>query len=240
MKEDNYSVYNDFEVTFKEHYNKIKNYFLFPIVYILFKFKVEANIISFIGFITAFFFFLQTTFQNSPNNLIYILFVYILFDNLDGSLAEKYGISVFGQLVDNFFDMKSLLIIVMGLAYLKDINILTGLIFVLLYWIIIYGSIVLRFNKIKIFVLRLRIFLFFGFVYNNIFQGNIDLELLTLLLILFQLISVFSIINAFIRNKIIVPKIIIQTYRDNSIIFSLTFTIILCSAFYYVIKSIEG
>lgn len=212
------SIYNEFEFKIKKRYNEFKLKILLPIVYILHKLKISPNFVSFIGFLFSFLFYLKLAIFKGYSNILIILLLYIFFDNLDGSLAnyEKADEDV-GTIIDSFFDLTSLFLILMGLSAIGKISYTDSLVFILLYWFIIFGGIIANFNNLKILILRLRIIIFTVFILNNLFERPIiDLNICMKYSILAQAFSAFTIMQAFIihRKKIQIPKVLLKSFAN--------------------------
>lgn len=234
----NYSVYNPYEVAFKEAYGKFKRVVLFPLVFLFTRLKISANTVSFLGFVTALWFFVQLTVFGATDCILVPFILYLLWDNLDGSIAEKAGINERGQYVDNFFDQTSLLLLMLGMAAAGEFSGLKGMVFVLLYWVIIWGGCISNLNGLRVLILRLRIFpfVFFGI---NILAGKrvISQPVFLDILILLEMVSAATIVWALLRHRkrVTFPPVLMEAFREIRITGTLSLVLMTLCFLYFLI-----
>lgn len=234
----NYSVYNPYEVAFKEAYGKFKKVVLFPLVYVFTRLKISANTVSFMGFVTALWFFVQLAALKVTDYILVPFILYLLWDNLDGSIAEKEGINERGQYVDNFFDQTSLLLLMLGMAAAGEFSGLKAIVFVLLYWVIIWGGCISNLNGLRVLILRLRIFPFTFFGINAIAgQTVISQPLFLDIFILVEILSAATIIWALLRHRkdVTFPPVLMAAFREIRITGSLSLVLMVLCFLYYLI-----
>jgi len=191
-----FGVYSSFEVELKRKYTRWRGYLLWPLVSLLAWMGVYPDWVSFSGWASALLFYLLGG-HVSSTALGVVLVVYILMDNLDGALAEVRGKSEFGQIVDNFFDLTSLLLILLLLCKLSVVPLLWVLVFQAAYTVILVGGFIANFNGLSVLILRVRILVVVPFLVVS-FGGLSDsiLRYALALGLFLQLLSVVSILFA--------------------------------------------
>lgn len=189
-----FGVYSSFEVELKKKYTKWRRYLFLPFVSILAWAGIHPDWVSFSGWVAALVLYLLGG-TVSYTVLAIITLVYILLDNLDGALAETVGKNDFGQIVDNFFDLTSLWLILLLLARLSLVPLSWLFVFGTAYALILVGGFVANFNGLNVLILRVRILVLVPFllvtlagVSDSIIRYAVALGLL---LQLFSLLSIF-------------------------------------------------
>lgn len=233
----NYSVYNPYEVAFKEAYGKFKKVVLSPLVFVFTRLGISANMVSFLGFVTALWFFVQLAVFRVTDYILVSFILYLLWDNLDGSVAEKAGINERGQYVDNFFDQTSILLLMLGMAVTGEFSGLKAIVFVLLYWIIIWGGCISNLNGLKVLILRLRIFPFTFFGINMLAGKTVISQPVFLdILILLELISAVTITWALLRHRkrVTFPEVLKEAFREIRVTGTISLVLMMMGFFYYL------
>jgi phosphatidylglycerophosphate synthase len=235
-KNENYAVYNQMEIAYKEKYSIFKQRVFSTVINRLYNAKITPNQISFLGFVTALLFYIILLLLKSPATALAVFFVYVIADNLDGSLAEKYGIRPEGQFIDNFFDMTSLMVIMLGIGHVSSINVFYVLGFVFLYWFIIFCGSICNLNGFKVLILRLRIFPFIVFILQTLLNRSLmSFSLLMKILIMLELISAVTIFRALIlyRKQLKFPPVIKNTIAEIRVLGMFSLTAVAVSIFLY-------
>lgn len=188
-----FGVYSSFEVELKKRYTYVRGWFLRPVVSALVLLRVHPDWVSFAGWLVAFAMYLSAG-RVSDEALGGLLILYILCDNLDGALAECHGKSDAGQIVDNFFDLVALAMILLTIWKLDWTPLPWLLVFMSFYIVILVGGFLAKYNGLDVLILRVRILVFaafFGVVFGGL-AHSILLYALGLGLFL-QLLSILSI-----------------------------------------------
>jgi phosphatidylglycerophosphate synthase len=167
-----YAVYNRFEVRWKSLYGRVKGMVLRPLVLLLHRVGISSDSTSFAGFLVALAFFVVFARLQDFTWAPWLLVLYIFADNLDGALADYSGAKESGPIVDNFFDLASLAVIVLALAEVGAAPYWLGVIFVGLYVGIIVGGFILNYNGVTSLLLRVRVIVFGGFFYLALTGGG--------------------------------------------------------------------
>ena len=196
-----FGVYSSFEVDLKKKYTKWRSYLLWPFVSILAWLGVHPDWVSFSGWVAALVLYLSGG-SASHNVLGWITVAYILLDNLDGALAEAVGKSDFGQIVDNFFDLTSLWLILLLLAKLSLVPSAWLFVFGVFYALILAGGFLANFNGLNVLILRVRILVVIPFLLVA-FAGLTDsiLRYAVTLGLLLQLFSFMSIVISLVMHS---------------------------------------
>ncbi len=205
-----FGVYSSFEVGLKKKYTRWRGYLLSPLVSILAWFGVHPDWVSFSGWLAALVLYLLGG-SASTAVLAWITVLYILLDNLDGGLAERVGKNDFGQIVDNFFDLTSLWLILLLLARLSLVPSAWLFVFGIFYALILTGGFLANFNGLNVLILRVRILVLVPFLlvaFANL-PGSIlrYTVALGLLLQLFSILSIFSSLVIHLR-RVRIPRVL--------------------------------
>ncbi len=190
-----FGVYSSFEVQLKKKYTRWRGYLLWPLVSILARLGVHPDWVSFCGWVAALVVYLLGG-SVSHAVLAWIIIVYILLDNLDGALAEAVGKSDSGQIVDNFFDLTSLWLILLLLARLSLIPGPWLFVFGTAYALILAGGFLANFNGLNVLILRVRILLIVPFLLVAL--GGLSDSVLKYAAALGLLLQLFSILSIFV------------------------------------------
>ncbi len=166
-----YAVYNRFEVRWKSLYGRVKGIVLRPLVLLLHRLGISSDSTSFAGFLVALSFYVAFARLQDFTWAPWLLVLYIFADNLDGALADYSGAKESGPIVDNYFDLASLAVIVLALAEAGAVPHWLGATFVLLYVGIIVGGFILNYNGVSSLLLRVRVVVFAGFFYLTLTGG---------------------------------------------------------------------
>jgi len=188
-----FGVYDSFEVELKKKYTRWRGYLLLPFISLLASIRVHPDWVSFSGWLAALLLYLLGG-AASYSVLGWITLVYILLDNLDGALAETVGKSDFGQIVDNFFDLTSLWLILLLLARLSPIPGAWLFVFGVAYAAILIGGFLANFNGLNVLILRVRILVLVPFLL--VAFAGLDHSILRYAVafgLLLQLLSILSI-----------------------------------------------
>ncbi len=192
-----FGVYSSFEVELKKKYTKWRGYLLWPVVSVLAWLGVHPDWVSFSGWVAALTLYLLGGLV-SHTVLGWVMVVYILLDNLDGALAGVVGKNDFGQIVDNFFDLTSLWLILLLLAGLSLVPMSWLFLFGVAYALILIGGFLANFNGLSVLILRVRILVLVPFLLVS-FAGLSEsmLRYAVAFGLLLQLLSIFSIFASF-------------------------------------------
>ncbi|RPJ61808.1 MAG: hypothetical protein EHM23_05550 [Acidobacteria bacterium] len=237
-----FGVYSSFEVELKKKYTKWRGYLLLPLVSILASLGIHPDWVSFSGWVTALVLYLLGG-TASYAVLGWITIVYILLDNLDGALAETVGKNDWGQIVDNFFDLTSLWLILLLLARLSLVP--GSWLFVLgvAYALILVGGFLANFNGLNVLILRVRILVLVPFLLVALagFPDSI-LKYAVAFGLLLQLFSILSIFVSLAINlkRVRVPRILARMSGSTRAfgILALLVDLLLCAA--YVITQVRS
>lgn len=205
-----FGVYSSFEVELKKKFTKWRGYLLLPLVSILAWLGVHPDWVSFSGWVATLVLYLLAG-SVSYALLAWITVVYILLDNLDGALAETVGKTEFGQVVDNFFDLTSLWLILLLLARLSLVPSSWLFVFGVFYALILAGGFLANFNRLNVLILRVRILVVVPFLLVAFagLSGSI-LRYAVALGLLLQLLSILSIFSSLVIHlgRVRIPRIL--------------------------------
>lgn len=154
-----FGVYNSFEVDLKRKYTYGRGIVLKPVLRLLALLRIQPDWVSFLGWVVSLAMFLLAP-DISPLALVGLLAAYVAMDNLDGALAEFQGHCDTGQIVDNYFDFLSLVMILLTLARLDWLPHAWIFLFGALYFFILVGGFIAKFNGLDVLILRVRILVF--------------------------------------------------------------------------------
>jgi len=194
-----FGVYSSFEVELKKKYTRWRSYLLWPLVSILARLRVHPDWVSFSGWVAALVLYLVGG-TVSYVALAWITIVYILLDNLDGALAETVGTNDFGQIVDNFFDLTSLWLILLLLAKLSLVPLSWLFVFGASYALILTGGFLANFNALNVLILRVRILVLVPFLLVAL--AGVPDSILRYAVAFGLLLQLFSILSIFVALAI--------------------------------------
>jgi phosphatidylglycerophosphate synthase len=215
-----FGVYSSFEVGLKRKYTKWRGYVLSPFVSILARLGIRPDWVSFSGWVAALVMYLIGG-TASYAVLGWITVLYVLLDNLDGALAEMVGKNDFGQIVDNFFDLTSLWLILLLLARLSLVPGSWLFVFSIFYALILVGGFLANYNRLSVLILRVRILVIAPFLLVAL-AGLSDSILryavtLGLLLQLFSMLSIFGSLTINFR-RVRFPRILSQASASTTVL----------------------
>ncbi len=199
-----FGVYSSFEVELKKKYTKWRGHLLSPLVSILAWLGVHPDWVSFSGWVAALVLCLLAG-SASYAVLAWITVVYILLDNLDGALAESVGKNDFGQIVDNFFDLTSLWLILLLLARLSLVPSSWLFMFGVFYALILAGGFLANFNGLNVLILRVRILVLVPFLL--VAFASLSGSILRYAVALGLVLQLFSILSIFTSLVIHLPRV---------------------------------
>ncbi|HXK60508.1 MAG TPA: CDP-alcohol phosphatidyltransferase family protein [Acidobacteriota bacterium] len=196
-----FGVYSSFEVELKRKYTRWRGYLLRPLVSLLAWLGICPDWVSFSGWAVAFILYLLSGFASVPV-LGWVLLVYIFLDNLDGALAQVHPSNDFGQIVDNFFDLISLLLILLLVGELELVPSPWLLAFWGAYVLILVGGFIANYNGLNALILRVRILVLVPFLLFALAGAPSSVVTYSLALgLVLQLVSLLSISFALARHR---------------------------------------
>ncbi|MFC1600116.1 CDP-alcohol phosphatidyltransferase family protein [Patescibacteria group bacterium] len=185
------SFYGKFEMGIMLKINKTKHKIFLPLIKVLNKLKINANHISILsGIITIISFYLAIYYSN-PLFFIIGIWVHMVLDGLDGSLARyQKKDSSRGTIVDVAVDQLGITLMCLFVIYFSYANIVNVSAFFVLYLIVIILSLYLMFKKKRFdIVIRPRIFFYIAVTWDFIIFVRIT-EVIVLLANIFMFCSV--------------------------------------------------
>ncbi|MFB3904275.1 MAG: hypothetical protein ACE15E_12565 [Acidobacteriota bacterium] len=230
-----FGVYSSFEIELKKKYTRWRGYPFLPLVSVLAWLGIRPDWVSFSGWVAALVLSLLGG-TVSYSVLAWIMLAYILLDNLDGALAETVGKNDFGQIVDNFFDLASLWLILLLLARLSLVPTSWLLVFGVAYALILAGGFLANFNGLNVLILRVRVLVLVPFLVMG-FAGLSEAILryaiaLGLLLQLFSLLSISASL-ALHFSRIRIPSLLSRVPTGTRVLGALALLVdlVLCTGF---------
>jgi len=205
-----FGVYSSFEVELKKKYTKWRGYVFLPLVSILAALGIHPDWVSFSGWVAALVLYLLGGITSCAV-LGWITLVYILLDNLDGALAETVGKNDLGQIVDNFFDLTSLWLILLLLAKQSLVPGSWLFVFGVAYTLILAGGFLANFNGLNVLILRVRILVLVPFLL--VVLAGLPDSILRYAVAFGLLLQLFSILSIFVSlainlQRVRVPRIL--------------------------------
>lgn len=189
-------IYSKFEYKNMIRFQVAKDRFLFPLVKLLLRLHISANLISiFSGIVAVISLFFSVIFS-TPLIFIIGIWFHLFLDGLDGSLArlsDKKPVAT-GLLMDLIFDSVGIATIGFYVLYFNYVNILVALIFISAYLGVNTISYVFaKTGKEYDFVVRPRIYVLIALVLDYIFSASITPIIVLVssgLLVIFFLIGI--------------------------------------------------
>ena len=190
-------AYSQKEFQWMKKMQKIKGVIFYPLLYILTKLRVTANILSFISGMIAITFLVLAITQNRPELFILGIFIHFLLDGLDGSLARfQKKDSFYGAFIDMIYDYIGIISASIFILFFNYSNTILVLLYTLLYTLVLVNSLILGYIKRSYkYVLRPRIYIYIALAIDFYYTREITTEVLIITSGLMFLSSIGGIIK---------------------------------------------
>lgn len=183
-------VYSKSEMPLINFINKIKGKIFYPVLYICTALKIRPSAISVISAAIAFCSLILAVYKTSPIYFIYGIWLHLIFDGIDGSLArfqkkQTYSGALLDALCDHVGIISSSIFMINFSYAAKE----TTIVFAIFYTLLIVISFLLNyFNKPFRYALRPRIIVFISFTIDYFYKTAFTDKLL----IIISAIMIFS------------------------------------------------